>query len=694
MTIDDEPGAEVAPAAEPKAAAAEKAPAEAENDDGESTEVPADDADSIAAETEIDVDYDIPINFVEPDFQYFLKQCDMEGNVTLEVDITEFTEDLDYFYCQSMAQDASGTIYMASDSTVLMVGADGSNKGRIDLQSGEEFYIQSMVSAGDGTVLASGWHYDEASNSGGQQVVRLENGGMTEVPIEASKSFNGNYQLFPGSTENTVLFSDGSILYSLDYTTGATTKLLSWLDCDINGNNLSGVVSQGEDTILVPLQSYSQSAESFVFELGTLRQVPVDQIPARTILSMGAVYLDSNVQNAIIRFNRQNDTYRITLVDYSAYNTEEDYSLGETQLDRDIVSGSCPDILFLDSASSIDRYISKGALADLSALMDQDSSISMDDLVEAPLRGYIRDGKLYAMPMSFYIQMCYASAKLVGDRTSWTMEDMAQIIQGLDDDVQVSQWYTQTDFVDAMIAWTGQFIDYGNATCSFDSEAFQSLLAVAKKLPAEIDWDDYRFYGDELQMLQSGDCLLAISYGMSGSYDIKNYFNLYIPENGIVPIGFPTGSGNGALLTMNSTIAISSRCQNQQGAWEFLRTMLSDDIQSEQWSFPVTKAAFDKVLESATERSFYLDENGEKVYYDDSGYIGETEYPMEPLTEAQLDAFRAFVDGAQAEAINYDQDLLEIVNDEIAAYFAGDKSAEDVSKLIQSRVTIYLGEIS
>ena len=41
---------------------------------------------------------------------------------------------------------------------------------------------------------------------------------------------------------------------------------------------------------------------------------------------------------------------------------------------------------------------------------------------------------------------------------------------------------------------------------------------------------------------------------------------------------------------------------------------------------------------------------------------------------------------------NYDQKVQDIITEEAAAFFNGQKSAEDVSKIIQSRVTIYVKE--
>jgi multiple sugar transport system substrate-binding protein len=40
----------------------------------------------------------------------------------------------------------------------------------------------------------------------------------------------------------------------------------------------------------------------------------------------------------------------------------------------------------------------------------------------------------------------------------------------------------------------------------------------------------------------------------------------------------------------------------------------------------------------------------------------------------------------------YDSPALDIVDEEVQAFFSGDKSAEAVAAIIQNRVEIYLGE--
>ncbi|MBQ9270372.1 MAG: extracellular solute-binding protein [Oscillospiraceae bacterium] len=629
----------------------------------------------------------LPVESGAPETKYYAKRCDMTGQVLQEIDLSEAAADMDYFYCQAAVQDGAGDLYLASDNVILCFGADGSRKADIDTG---EMYIQSMVASGDGTIVLSGYDWQ----NGGLKITRVDGGNLVPLEVEGLSPY-GNTTLYPGDG-STLLLSDGTLLYSLDTATGQLTRQLSWLDSDINGGSVAGVAANGADTVLVLLTSYDRT-NGVRYELGTLTKTPAEQLPKRTILTLGAEYLDETLQSAIIRFNRNSDTYRITLVDYSVYNTEEDYTAGSKQMDRDVIAGNCPDILSLTSGNA-QKYIAKGALTDMAALMEKDGEISRDDLVSGPLQAYEKDGKLYGMPFSFGINTLYASARLVGDRDHWTMSEMAEVIRGLDPEVRIAMWYTQADFLSTMVYQNlNQFVDYGSSSCNFDTDSFRELLEVSSRLPASNEEltpenDTDYFASDEMQKLQAGDLLVTSGY-CSGSYEVKNMYRLYTADNGIVRVGYPSDSGNGAVLNIYGGLAISSKCADPDGAWQFVKTMLSDEVQQNQWSFPVTRTAFDKVMAEAMKQDSYQNENGETVYVDSVGYIGEAEYKIGELTQEQADAFLAYVNGATVSG-NYDADILNIVTEEAAAYFAGDKTADEVAKLIQNRVTIYLGETS
>ncbi len=104
---------------------------------------------------------------------------------------------------------------------------------------------------------------------------------------------------------------------------------------------------------------------------------------------------------------------------------------------------------------------------------------------------------------------------------------MKQIVDGLDESVEIMMGATQDAFLSGMVYWNlGQFVDYENASCKFDSTEFKSLLEMSKRLPANFDArdsdGDVLAYSDsdEMQKLQSGDLLLTSSYSGEATIQI------------------------------------------------------------------------------------------------------------------------------------------------------------------------------
>ena len=619
-------------------------------------------------------------------------QYDMSGNVLSQLDLSSIVSDSSSFYPQYAVQDKNGDLYLADDTKIYCIGSDGTVKATIEPNAN---FIMNMTTTGDGTVVLHYFTNDSDNNTAALSTI--ENGTLSDPITLTGDQNTSSFSYFPGSG-NTLMASDGTYLYSVDLSTGTPTKVLSWLDSDINASNLSGIAAPSDDTILVLTSVYHMQSAT-TYELGILTKTPADQLPKRTILTLGAEYLDDSIRNAVIAYNRKSNDYRITMVNYGQYNTEDDYTKSAEQLDRDVISGNCPDLIFLSTGHEA-RYISKGALADMSALMEKDSSISTDDLVSSALIPYTSEGKLYGMPYALSMQTLIASAKLVGDRDSWTLSDLSQIIDGLDEGTQIMTYTSQNDFLNIMVSQNmSQFVDFGAATCNFDSDDFKQLLSVAAKLPTQdqlnqaMDSDTMASSGDEYSMLQSGDLLMTTTYVSGDSYSLKELYGVYTRDHGMVRIGYPLSSGNGANVTVSGGLAISAKSKNIDAAWDFVKTMLSDDVQQDTWNIPVTKTALDAALQKATVKDSYVDENGETQYYDQSTYIGDTEYTIEPLTQEQVEDFKAYLDGASCGS-GYDSDIMSILSEESAAFFSGDKTADDVAKLIQNRVSIYLGEIS
>jgi multiple sugar transport system substrate-binding protein len=62
-----------------------------------------------------------------------------------------------------------------------------------------------------------------------------------------------------------------------------------------------------------------------------------------------------------------------------------------------------------------------------------------------------------------------------------------------------------------------------------------------------------------------------------------------------------------------------------------------------------------------------------------------------PVTEEQAERFDEIAQSANLE-IGRDGVVMDIINEELTAFLAGNKSAEETARVVQSRIQIYVNE--
>ena len=85
------------------------------------------------------------------------------------------------------------------------------------------------------------------------------------------------------------------------------------------------------------------------------------------------------------------------------------------------------------------------------------------------------------------------------------------------------------------------------------------------------------------------------------------------------------------------------------------------------------------VMQASADGSVEMGENGEVNVY--------------AMTQEQADEILGLINATTA-VYGYDESILNIISDEAAAYFAGEKSLDDTANMIQSRVNLYVAEQS
>ena len=110
------------------------------------------------------------------------------------------------------------------------------------------------------------------------------------------------------------------------------------------------------------------------------------------------------------------------------------------------------------------------------------------------------------------------------------------------------------------------------------------------------------------------------------------------------------------------------------------------------YSFPAKLSAIEKKAESAKERPYWEnEETGEKEYYDDTYWNGSESITLGVNTDEDNARMMEFIKSVTATN-NYDTKIQDIITEESAPYFNGQKTAEQAAEIIQNRVANYIAE--
>ncbi len=307
------------------------------------------------------------------------------------------------------------------------------------------------------------------------------------------------------------------------------------------------------------------------------------------------------------------------------------------------------------------------------------------------------DGSLYRIAPSFGVNTFAAKTADVGPEPGWTMDEALALLATKPEGTNLLSEMTASNFMYYTMWICGeQYVDWDSGQCYFDSEGFKKILEYANTLPREIDYtavmDDETYWKEMETQYRDGKTILAIQY-FSGFRDYAYAKQALFGED-ITLIGFPIDEGNGAGLNIGSTMAISALSKNKDVAWEFVKLFLEEDYQDNMsYNFPVRISSLRKLEEKAWGRPYYIDEQGNKQEYDDFFYINGMDVPAVPLTKEETGAFIDYLMTLDNLCV-YNEALNNIITEECESYFAGQKTAEEVADIIQSRTKIYVSENS
>lgn len=632
--------------------------------------------------------------------KYFIAQYDKDGNFVSEKDISDLLSNSQDEYIQSMISDDSGNFYFLGNNVIYV--ADSSGKLLFKLEentgSGEESgsYINGLYKTGDGRIVS-------VVNSYSMTDGKYKNSNTIKTIDFAAKAYGAEYPVNSNSTS----FFDGSSDYDLyislentmcgyDIETGETTTVIDWLKSGFDTTTLNGSTILPDGRIMCSTYKYDNEGGGYSWGsdmiISILSRVDPTTIPDKQVISLYAWYLDYNVRQKIADYNKTNEKYMIEVTSYGDYaDASGDYTAGLTKLNNDLIAGKIPDILMLNSEMPFDSYVAKGMIADLSPFFESDEEIKKEDYLPNILEAFSSDGKLYEIAPAFSIQTVVGKTTDVGADYGWTVDEYSALAQA-NADKQMFSEMTKTNFLyQALSLSASQYINKTTGECTFNSDGFKKLLEIANSFPDETpEYDESYDYNASQMAYRNGTTLLSFQY----IYYFNSIKELEQGQFGepITFVGFPCSDGTGSVISPNFEFSIMSSGKNKEGAWDFIKLFLKDDYQNElSYCFPLKLSAYDQIMAKAKEKPYYMDENNNKVEYDNQYWCGDKQFTLDVNSDADNEKMMSFIKSIN-QLGRIDTSLLNIITEEAAAYFAGQKSVDEVADIIQNRASIYVSE--
>ena len=604
-------------------------------------------------------------------------------------------------YIRSVVVGANDNIYISADSSTAAFDSSMNKLYEVEHPDG----LDSCTATADGSVYLKYYDFEGPSFMKLSRLDDAARGFGEDIVLPENNSFN-NADLYFADGYDVYIDTNNSI-WGYNSADGQLTEICNWTNSNIIRSDVRDVFMLDDSRMLVSNSEVIESddPEEWRVEesLLLLERIPDEELPEYYIIELAVGYTDYGMQNQIVKFNRQSEEYRVTIVDWSERETEE--ASGGELLSREIVAGNIPDVIMLTNfGTEKNNWIAQGLFCDLYELMESDESFDESALDMEVLKKFETDGKLYEMVMNYTLGTIFAKAENVpGD--SWTVEEFLDWAEALPEDAMISDGYL-SPMITLLRSSLEEFVDYETGECSFDGELFGRLLEFAKSQQGSVSW--YEKFGDDASLMElyRNDSIMLSEE--SRMYDVtsmlSSMYNISDNLDDVVMIGYPMTGGNGALIYPISSIAICNDSLVKEGAWEFVKFLMLDKSNYDYYmsGLPISNSAMEKYREGEVGIHCIFEENGWSSW---NGEMTEEELAerlqnesgiYHQVSEADFDRFISLAGDARlnANAQPLGQQIIDIINEETEMYFAGEKSLAETQQVIQSRVGIYVSERS
>ena len=401
------------------------------------------------------------------------------------------------------------------------------------------------------------------------------------------------------------------------------------------------------------------------------------------------------VSDAIVKYNETSTDYYIEITDrydydymnlditsaddYSAYLQDINSSMS-TQLAMDLMNGDGPDILI--NASQYGQINNSEYLTDLTPYL---SVLEPDEYFTNIIEAAKVDGKLYNMPVSFYIEGILTDGINAGRTgTGFTIPEYEDFLNNKLNGKDVIYNGQNYYFLKLFNNMSDKFISDGKA--DFTVPEFAELADFVKDnvVVDSAQWTVYDDVYEDPYVTKNRDAELYTCYGCY-SYMIE----VAEMTGSSVILGIPSTDGRGPSAGASLSVAVSAKACDIEACTQFAKMLLSDDVQqalASDDSLVINRTIFRQTGETAVE---YINGDGYWAWF---GWEGEDPNPKRLFfSEQDIDNLEIFI-SACSHMTYSDAAINAILIEEMPAYFSGQKDLDSVVKIVQDRVQKALDE--
>jgi len=496
--------------------------------------------------------------------------------------------------------------------------------------------------------------------------------------------------------------------FKYDIAKGTLSEVFNWNDTDVDRTMLSGgwsgvecIPKSENEFYVVGYGADAVFGDEFPFFIH-LTRAESNPHAGKKLLVIGGenVFQYQDLISFSSRYSADPESKaRIVFVDYTeGMRPDESLISLEQSIYLDSLTGNGPDIL-VNMSDSI-AFRNSEVMEDMNRFFDGKNGIDRAAFFDNIFRACETDGKLYHVPLKFELSGLGVNADRIPYSVGWTFEEFEEASRNVPAQISFLQGTPHMELLCLLLkASLPKFADYQNKKVSFNSDGMRRLLTLVRtygveKIPEdedlgffERDFGKYAFSDDQYDLasvkFMEGN-LLVRPRTISTVYDYSTLKDM--SPGHVAFLGYPSEERVGMLVQPTLSMGIVSSSTSKDQAWDFIRSFMHEE--------PLA-AALSETL--SVKRDTFMKESRAVMEERNEDYESHWEMPLtvkyttHPVSEEDIEEVKNLIEHATICGSG-DPTLLNIISEEVAAYFAGDRSIDEVLSTIQNRATTVVNE--